>query len=78
MVAKAPEMLGGARGIVASPKASENLGIIANDVVAAGNDNDVLAVDLRKACVLDALIEDYDGSKPGEYEWGAPTGREMW
>jgi len=78
MATKAPEMLSGARGIVTSFKASENPGIVANDVVAAGNDNDVLAVDLRKACVFDALIEDYDGPRPGEHEWGAPTGREMW
>ena len=78
MAAKVPEFFDGARGIVASPKASENPGIVADDALAIGNENDIPAVELRKACTLDVLVEGYDGPKPGEHEWGEPAGKEMW
>ena len=78
MAAKAPRMLDGARGIAAPPKANERTGIAEDDAAVSGESKVVLALEPRNAFTLDALVEGYDGSKPGEYEWGAPAGKEMW
>ena len=69
---------GNSQGIVIPRDVCERLGIAIGDALELDEGRDSLTMRPRRTCTLDVLMEGYDGPMPGEYDWGAPAGKEMW
>ena len=48
------------------------------DKVNLSLEEDRIAVTPEKNFTIEALLKDYTGPKPQEYNWGAPMGKELW
>lgn len=51
---------------------------IGDDVIMEVEEGGKLTIAPKRSYALEALMAGYDGPKPTEYDWGAPTGKEMW
>jgi antitoxin component of MazEF toxin-antitoxin module len=69
---------GNGQGVLIPKSYCEKLGVRIGDKLDLTLDDDKIAITPQKRFTIEALMKDYAGPKPQEYDWGAPMGRELW
>lgn len=73
---------GNSQGIRIPKAFLEALGMMENDVVELNRVNDNLVISKvkeKKELTLEDIFQGYEGNcTPGEFDWRAPAGREVW
>lgn len=71
--------IGNSQGIVIPRPICKLMNIeVGDDVTLEVNERGTLTVEPKRAYTVESLMAGYRGPKPGEYDWGAPEGKEMW
>ena len=69
---------GNGQGILIPKALCEKLGLKTGDKLIVDADNSGLTIKPVKSYRVEDLLAGYTGSKPEEYDWGKPMGKEMW
>lgn len=69
---------GNSQGIIIPKAFCDSLNIKPGDKVSITLKGELITIEPEKEYTLSALMKDYDGPMPEEYDWGKPQGKELW
>lgn len=69
---------GNSQGVIIPKDFCDRLGIKPGDKVNISLKDDKIIIEPEREFTLSALMAGYSGSLPEEYDWGKPTGKELW
>lgn len=69
---------GNSQGVIIPKTLCDDLGIRLGDKLIIELHENKVTIEAKKEYTLSALMSGYEGSAPEEYDWGKPSGKEMW